>query len=98
MIEKLWPSIVRLHHVNKTSTHNLINNLHNAIARRFHTNALIENTNEKSMCAAITLWCPLKTNEIETHDQVREERKRMNIQSYNNLMETLNSLLKGGTL
>jgi hypothetical protein len=65
---KLWPSIVRLHHLKRTSTQNLINNLHNAVARRFHTNALIENINEKSMCAADTFWRLLKMKETEIHD------------------------------
>jgi hypothetical protein len=57
-------------------------------------NTLIQDTNEISKYAAIALWCPLESNDMK----IRDEHNRMNIQLYNNLIETLNSILKRDTL
>ncbi|CAF3301587.1 unnamed protein product, partial [Rotaria sp. Silwood2] len=72
--------------------------LPNLIGKTFTTQALIENVNEKSIHAAATLWQPLALSEIETGQQIHDERNRANVQSYNNLMESLNLLLRKNTL
>ncbi|CAF1032534.1 unnamed protein product [Adineta steineri] len=54
----------------------------------------IKNTNEKSICAAKTLWRALEVYEM----QQIEEHNQNNIQSYNRLMETLSLLLKDSSL
>ncbi len=92
--EKLWPSIVRMPHTKKYSTQNLIANICYTISEKFVTELIIQNTNDMSMHAAAALWCPLEPSEMKT----REECNRANVQSYNNLMETLSSLLKDDTL
>ena len=94
MKEKLWPAIVRVIRVKKTSTKTLIENIREEISKNFVTEAVIQNTNEISKQAAAALWHPLGRNEITT----REESDQANIQSYNNLMETLSSLLRCTTL
>jgi hypothetical protein len=93
MMEKLWPAIATIRHT-KISIQKLINDVHKDIAKYFLTNALIEDNNEVSVHAAAALWRPLKSNEMQT----RDERNRVNIQSYNNLMEILDSVLKRDTL
>jgi hypothetical protein len=93
-MEKLWPSIASMNHAKKISTQNLINDINKKINKNFVTIPIIENTNEMSIQAAAVLWRPLNSNELEK----RNERNRTNIQSYNNLMETLNSILKRDTL
>jgi hypothetical protein len=92
--EKLWPSIARLTHAKKASTQKLIEVINKRICKEFVTEVIIQNTNEISMHAAAALWRPLEPNEAK----MREECSRTDIQSYNNLMEMLNSLLKGDTL
>jgi hypothetical protein len=94
MREKLWPSIACMAHATKVSTQNLIEDIGNKICEEFVTDVIIQNTNEISIHAAIDLWHPLKPSEIKT----REECNRADIQSYNNLMETLSSLLESDTL
>jgi hypothetical protein len=90
MKEKLWPLISRMTHANKLSTQTLIGE----ISKNFVTQVIIQNTNEMSKHAAAALSCPLEPNEMKT----REECNKADIQSYNNLMETLNSLLASNTL
>jgi hypothetical protein len=68
------------------------------IGKQFDTPAIVEDTNEISMKAAADLWRPLKQDELESRDRMREKRNEDNIQSYNNLMETLNSLFYGDPL
>jgi hypothetical protein len=94
MKEKLWSSIVRINHANKLSTRNLIEDITQKISENFVTEVIIQNTNELSKHAATALWRPLESNEIKTH----EEHNLVDCQSYNNLMETLSSLLKEDTL
>jgi len=93
-MEKLWPSIAIINHAKRISTQTLINNIHKKIIKTFVMNALIQETNEISKHAAAVLWRPLKSNEMKISD----EHNRANIQSYNNLMKTLNSILKRETL
>jgi hypothetical protein len=94
MMEKLWPAIAVVKQANKVSTQNLIINIQNKIVKSFVTHALIQDTNEMSMQSAVDLWRPLKPSEME----MSNECNRTNVQSYNNLMETLNSMLKRETL
>ena len=75
-----------------------MDHINETIGKQFDTQALIEDTNEKSSQAAIDLWRPLEPHELQSRDRLREERNQANIQSYNNLMETLNSLLRGDSL
>ncbi len=91
MMEKLWPAIAMINHAKKISTQNLINNINKKILRAFVMEAFIQDINETSKHAAAALWRPLNPSEMKTRDE-------HNIQSYNNLMETLNSILKRDTL
>ncbi len=68
------------------------------IGKQFDTPAIIEDTNDISIKAAVELWKPLEAHELASRDQMREERNQANIRSYNNLMETLNSLFYGDPL
>ncbi|CAF1412458.1 unnamed protein product, partial [Adineta steineri] len=92
--EKLWPLIAHMTHAKKTSTQKLIENIHKKICKNSTTDIIIQNTNEKSICAAKTLWRSLEANEM----QQIEEYNQNNIQSYNRLMETLSLLLKDSSL
>ncbi|CAF5043459.1 unnamed protein product, partial [Rotaria sp. Silwood1] len=92
LLEKLWPSLTRTMHATKTSTQELLDCIMDKLCKQFDTPAIIEDINDKSVKAAIELWRPLETNELISRDQMREARNQANIQSYNNLMETLNSL------
>jgi hypothetical protein len=94
MKEKLWPSIARMPHTKKRSTQNLIGDISKKFSKKFVTELIIQSINEMSMCAAAALWRPLERSEMKTC----EECNQANIQSYNNLMEMLSSLLKGDTL
>jgi hypothetical protein len=94
MKEKLWPAIARMAHATKHSTQNLIKAIHENICEEYFTQVIIQCTNEISMHAAAALWHPLELNEIETHKRCNQA----DILSYNNLMETLSSLLKNETL
>jgi hypothetical protein len=94
MKEKLWPSIARMIHAQKLSTQTLIENIHKRICDSFVTQIIIQNTNEISINEAVALWHPIESNDMKSC----EECNQRNIQSYNNLMETLNSLLIGDTL
>ncbi len=92
-MEKLWRSIAIMNYTKTVSTQNLVNNIHKKITKNFVMNVLIQDTNEASKHAGAALWLPLKSDGIQ--QQARNER---NIQSYTNLMENLNSLLKRDTL
>ncbi|CAF3512541.1 unnamed protein product, partial [Rotaria sordida] len=92
LLEKLWPSLTRTIHATKISTQKLLDRIMEKIGKQFDTPAIIEDTNDISIKAAIELWRPLETHELISRDQMREERNQANIRSYNNLMETLNSL------
>jgi macrodomain Ter protein organizer (MatP/YcbG family) len=92
--EKLWPAIARMTHVKKTSTQKLIEDIHQKICKDFASEVIIQNTNERSIDMAYTLWSSLGANERQTC----EESNRVNIESYNRLMESLNSLLHDVTL
>ncbi|CAF0754546.1 unnamed protein product [Rotaria sp. Silwood1] len=92
LLEKLWPSLTRTMHATKTSTQELLDCIMDKLCKQFDTPAIIEDINDKSVKAAIELWRPLEINELISRDQMREARNQANIQSYNNLMETLNSL------
>jgi len=85
-------------HATKISTQNLIDQIVKGIGKQFDTPAIIEDTNITSIRAAAALWRPLEPKEMEMCDQNREERNQQNIQSYNNLMKTLNSLLNDDRL
>jgi len=98
MIERLWPAMVRTTHAKKPTTQRLLDHINETIGKQFDTQALIEDTNEISRKAAADLWRPLEDNEKPSRDQLREQRNEDNIRSYKNLMETLNSLLRGDTL
>ncbi|CAF3248683.1 unnamed protein product [Rotaria sp. Silwood2] len=94
MMNNLWPAIVSAKHVTKNSTQKLINDVSKRISKTFSTKDIIQNTNETAKHAAATLWRRLNSSEMKTC----EESNRTNIQLYNHLMETLNSLLIGDTL
>ncbi len=98
MIEKLWPAMARTTHAKKPTTQRLMDHINETIGKQFDTQALVEDTNEIARKAAADLWKPLEENEIESRNQLREQRNEENIKSYNNLMETLNSLLRGDSL
>jgi hypothetical protein len=92
LLEKLWPSLARTSHATKISTKKLIDRIMEKIGKQFDTPAITEDVNAQAMKAAADLWQPLTSNEIEQRDRIRNERNQFNIQSYNNLMETLNRL------
>jgi len=94
MKEKLWPSIARMNHAKKSSTHKLIEDTLKKIDDHYITQVIIQNTNEISMHAAAALWHSIEPSQLET----REKQNQADIESYNNLLETLNSLLNGDTL
>ena len=98
MIEKLWPAIARTTHAKKPTTQRLMDHINETITKQFDTQALIEDTNDQSHKAAADLWRPLDSNELVEIFHLREQRNQENIRSYNNLMETLNSLLRGESL
>ncbi|CAF4971511.1 unnamed protein product, partial [Rotaria sp. Silwood1] len=98
LLEKLWPSLTRTMHATKISTQKLLDRIMEKIGKQFDTPAIIEDINDESVKAAIELWRPLETNELISRDQMREARNQANIQSYNNLMETLNSLFYNHSL
>ncbi len=98
MLEKLWPAMARTTHAKKPTTQRLMDHINETIGKQFDTQALIEDTNEISRKAAADLWRPLEEKELEARDQLREQRNEENIKSYNNLMETLNSLLRGDAM
>ncbi len=94
MKEKIWPSIARMAHAQKLSTQTLVENINKRICANYVTDVIIQNTNEMCMNAAVALWHPIESNEMK----IREKRNQVNIQSYNNLMETLSLLLIGDAL
>jgi hypothetical protein len=94
MKERLWPLIASMPHAKKLSTQDLIISITNKIYKNFVTESIIQNTNEISINAAIDLWRPLESSEMKRH----ETYNLADIQSYNNLMEKLSSLLKNDTL
>jgi hypothetical protein len=98
LLEKLWPSIASTMHATKISTQNLLDRIMEKIGKKFDSPAIIEDTSDLSIKAAVELWKPLDEHELKTRDQMRVERNQANIQSYNNLMETLNSLFYGDPL
>ncbi|CAF4504295.1 unnamed protein product, partial [Rotaria socialis] len=92
LLEKLWPTLARTMHATKISTQKLLDRIMEKIGKQFDTPAIVEDTNDLSIKAAIELWRPLEEHELISREQMREKRNQANIQSYNNLMETLNSL------
>lgn len=92
LLEKLWPVLARTMHATKLSTQKLLDRIMEKIGKQFDTPAIIEDTDDPSRKAAADLWRPLESHELQARDQMREERNQANIQSYTNLMETLNSL------
>jgi len=98
MIEKLWPAMARTTHAKKPTTQRLMDHINETIGKQFDTQALVEDTNEISRKAAADFWRPLEAKELESRDQLRQQRNEENIRAYNNLMETLNSLLRGDSL
>ncbi|UJR10196.1 hypothetical protein I4U23_014411 [Adineta vaga] len=91
-IEKLWPSIACTKHATKLSTQNLVNSIIYNMCQRYHTIAIIENTNENSKKAAINLWHSLENHDFELYGRMCEERNDENIRLYENLVEKLTSL------
>lgn len=98
MLEKLWPAMARTTHAKKPTTQRLLDHINETIGKQFDTQALIEDTNEISRKAAEDLWKPLDSSEFELRDRLRQQRNEENVQSYNNLMESLNTLLRGDSL
>jgi hypothetical protein len=98
MIERLWPAMARTTHAKKPTTQRLMDHINETIGKQFDTQALVEDTNEISRKAAADFWRPLEEKELESRDQLREQRNEENIRSYNNLMETLNLLLREDSL
>ena len=98
LLERLWPSLARTKHATKISTQNLIDRIMEKIGKQFDSPAIIENTNDVAIRAAMNLWRSLDESELRSRDQLRAERNEANIRSYNNLMETLNSLFYGDPL
>ncbi|CAF1329744.1 unnamed protein product [Adineta steineri] len=94
MMEKLWPLIVRLNHTNKISIQNLIKSIQRRIENEFKSQSLIYKIDNKSQSIATHLWRQLETNEIEIGNEIREKRHKINFQSYYNLIDTLNLLLR----
>ncbi|CAF2578163.1 unnamed protein product [Rotaria sp. Silwood2] len=88
-MEKLWPLIPSINHTEKLTIQNLIQQISRKIKKEFITKGIIQNTNEESIRTAVALWRPLESNEIQAGYQVHEEQYRINIESYNNLMEKL---------
>ncbi|CAF3366761.1 unnamed protein product [Rotaria socialis] len=98
MIERLWPAMARTTHAKKPTTQRLMDHINETIGKQFDTQALVEDTNDVSRKAAVNIWKPLDPVDLESRDQIRQQRNEENVQSYNNLMETLNSLLRGDSL
>ncbi|CAF3427722.1 unnamed protein product [Rotaria socialis] len=98
MIERLWPAMARTTHAKKPTTQRLMDHINETIGKQFDTQALVEDTNDVSRKAAVDIWKPLDPVDLESRDQIRQQRNEENVQSYNNLMETLNSLLRGDSL
>ncbi|CAF3500880.1 unnamed protein product, partial [Rotaria sp. Silwood1] len=98
MIEKLWPAMARTTHAKKPTTQRLMDHINETIGKQYDTQALIEDTNDISRKAAVDLWKPLEANELESKNILRLQRNEENVKSYINLMETLNSLLRGDSL
>ncbi|CAF3510050.1 unnamed protein product, partial [Rotaria sp. Silwood2] len=98
MIEKLWPAMARTTHARKPTTQRLMDHINETIGKQFDTQALVEDTNDISRKAAVDLWKRLETHELESRIILRQQRNEENVKSYNNLMETLNSLLRGDSL
>ncbi|CAF3001054.1 unnamed protein product [Rotaria sp. Silwood2] len=88
-MEKLWPLIPSINHTEKLTIQNLIQQISRKIKKEFITKGIIQNTNEESIRTAVALWRPLESNEVQAGYQVHEEQYRINIESYNNLMEKL---------
>ena len=97
-MERLWPSLARTKHALKISTQNLIDRIMEKIGKQFDSPAIVEDTNDVAIQAAVDLWRPLDDVELKLRDQSRAQRNEANIRSYNNLMETLNSLFYGDLL
>lgn len=98
LLERLWPSLARTKHAIKISTQNLIDRIMEKIGKQFDSPAIVEDTNDVAIQAAVDLWRPLDDVELKSRDQSRAQRNEANIRSYNNLMETLNSLFYGDSL
>lgn len=85
-------------HATKISTQNLLDRIMEKVGKQFDTPAIIEDTNDTSIKAAIELWRPLDEHELKSRDQMRQDRNEANIQSYNNLVKKLDSLFYGEPL
>ncbi len=94
MKEKLWPAIVRMADATKNSIQDLVQSIYKQICEKFATQAIIQYTNDISIQAASILWYSLELGEMETHKRFNQS----DIASYNNLMETLNTLLIDDTV
>ena len=90
--------MARTTHAKKPTTQRLMDLINETIGKQFDTQALVEDTNDVSRKAAVDLWKPLEEDELVARNQLREQRNEGNIRAYNNLMETLNSLLKGDSM
>ncbi|CAF2108179.1 unnamed protein product [Rotaria magnacalcarata] len=98
MMKKLWPAIVRRSPMKKLSVQRLIQEIKKKIETQFFTIALVDEINQVAVQAASTLWRPLESNEIQIGIEIREKRHRINIQSYNHLIDDLCLLLNDQTL
>lgn len=92
IVEKLWPSIASTKHATKLSTQNLLNSIIYQMCQRYHTMAIVEDTNEISRKAAVNLWRSLDENDLEFYSRICKERNDANIRSYQNVVEKLTSL------
>lgn len=98
MMEKLWPAMASTTHAKKPTTQRLMDHINETIGKQFDTQALVEDTNEIARKAAADLWKPIEKHELEPRDALRQQRNEENIKAYTNLMETLNTLLRGDSL
>ena len=98
LLERLWPALARTKHATKKSTQNLIDRIMENIGKQFDTPAITEDTSDEAMKAAVDLWRPVNEDDRQSRDRIRDARNQANIHSYNNLLETLNSLFYGEPL
>lgn len=97
-MQKIWPLIVRRCQTKKPSIERLIQSIKTKIEKQFVATPLTNCTNGISKNAAIALWRPLESNEIEIGMQMLEKRHQTNLQSYKKLIDELCSLLNDETL
>ncbi|CAF1638010.1 unnamed protein product [Adineta ricciae] len=92
IVEKLWPSIASTKHATKLSTQNLLNSIIYQMCQRYHTMAIVEDTNEIARKVAVDLWRSLDEHDLEFYNRICKERNDANIHSYQNVVEKLTSL------